>query len=58
MKNTEYITLTEMWQDGQYAEVADTIATEDWDHSALVGFCAYFIKYLGLKEFSVFQRLV
>tara|TARA_B100002019_G_scaffold106695_1_gene91704 strand:+ start:40439 stop:40615 length:177 start_codon:yes stop_codon:yes gene_type:complete len=58
MKNTEYITLTEMWQDEQYLEVVDIISTENWDHSTLVEFCAYFIKYLGLKEFSVFQRLV
>ena len=58
MKNTEYIKLTEMWQDGHYLEVADAIASEDWDYATFAEFCGYFIKYLGLKEFSVFQRVL
>jgi len=58
MKNTEYIKLTEMWQNGQYLEVTDIITTEDWDYATFAEFCGYFIKYLGSNEFGVFQRLL
>ena len=30
MKNTEYIELTELWQDGEYVEVANIINNENW----------------------------
>lgn len=58
MKETEFITLTEMWQDGKYLEVTEVIADEDWSHGRLVRFCDYMAKYLGIKELNVFSRMI
>ena len=50
---TEFITLTEMWQDGKNLEVGDLINKEEWDSSKVAEFCAYLNKYLGInKTFS------
>ena len=43
---TEFIHLTEMWQDGEYNKVGDIINTEAWSQSRVAEFCAYFSKYL------------
>ena len=62
MKNkktlTEFIDLTEMWQDGKYFEVTETIWDEDWDAARVVQFCTYFAKYMGTKELNVLSRLI
>lgn len=58
MKNTEFIKLTEMWQDGDYFGVAETIRTEDWGHSTLAEFCSYFVKYLGTREFHLLYKFL
>jgi len=57
-KLTEFIDLTEMWQDGKYLEVTETIWNEDWDSSRVVQFCNYFTKYMGTKELNVLSRLI
>ena len=36
--NTEYIDLTEMWQDGEYADVARIINEESWSQPRLQNF--------------------
>ena len=62
MKNkktlTEFIDLTEMWQDGKYFEVTEIIWNEDWDTARVVQFCTYFAKYMGTKELNVLSRLI
>ncbi len=58
MKNTEFIKLTEMWQDGDYFGVAEIIRTEDWEHSTLAEFCSYFVKYLGTREFHLLYKFL
>lgn len=55
---TEFIKLTELWQDGDYAEVGDIIFTEDWSHARLAEFCLYFVKYIGLNEFQVLYKFL
>ena len=55
---TEFITLTEMWQDGKYLEVTELIADEDWPHDELARFCGYMAKHLGLNELNVFSRMM
>ena len=55
---TEYIKLTEMWQDREYQCVADTINQEDWSKAKLAEFCAYFSKYLGREELEVLCKLL
>jgi uncharacterized LabA/DUF88 family protein len=56
--NTNYINLTELWQDGKYTEVANIINTASWSSSQFVEFCAYFIKYLGINELNVLQKIL
>ena len=53
-------TLTELWRDGYYIEVANIVAhTEPFSNRAnLINFCVYFEKYLGKEELKVLQRLI
>lgn len=53
-------TLTELWRDGKYIEVANIIAhTSPFSNRAnLIDFCVYFEKYLGREELKVLQRLI
>lgn len=55
---TEYITLTELWQDREYQSVADIINQENWSRARLATFCAYFSKYLGREELEVLCKLL
>ena len=55
---TDFIELTEMWQDGKYIDVADVIFTEDWDNERITKFCAYFVKYLGTKELELLYKFM
>ena len=58
MKNTEFIQLTEMWQDGLYAEVGEVIFNEDWSNARVAEFCVYFNKYLGSAQFSLLYKFL
>jgi hypothetical protein len=58
MKNTEYIALTELWQDGKYNNVANIINNENWSPSRVAEFCAYFNKYLGTEQLNVLYKLL
>ena len=53
-------TLTELWRDGKYIEVANIVAhTAPFSNRAnLIDFCVYFEKYLGREELKVLQRLI
>lgn len=55
---TEYITLTELWQDGEFQLVADIINEEGWSHAMLAEFCLYFSTYLGKDELKVLCKLL
>ena len=58
MKNTEFIQLTEMWQDGLFNEVGEIINSEDWSRSKVAEFCLYFNKYLGSRQFTVLYKFL
>tara|TARA_Y100000356_G_C11169366_1_gene240451 strand:- start:178 stop:354 length:177 start_codon:yes stop_codon:yes gene_type:complete len=58
MKNTEYIKLTEMWQDGLYSEVGEVIFNEDWSNARVAEFCAYVAKYLGTRELNLLYKFL
>lgn len=58
MENTEYIQLTELWQNGEYNKVADTINTEAWSHRNVAEFCAYFNKYLGSNQLNLLYKFL
>ena len=58
MNNTEYITLTELWQDGHFNEVGSIITSEDWAPRRVSEFCSYFCKYLGAKQLEVLHKFL
>lgn len=55
---TEYIKLTEMWQDGSYLKVGEVIAEEDWSHARVAEFCSYVAKHLGLIQLNLLHKFL
>ena len=55
-----FLQLTERWQDGQYAQVADYIRHDIVfsDRANLIDFCIYLSNYLGMRELRVLQKLI
>jgi hypothetical protein len=55
-----FLQLTERWQDGQYAQVADYIRHDIVfsDRANLIDFCLYLSKHLGIKELKILQKLI
>ena len=43
---TEFVDLTELWQDGEYSKVGEIINNERWSRARVAEFSAYFGKYL------------
>ena len=58
IKMTEFIDLTEMWQEGQYTQVGDVIRKERWPLHKVAEFCAYIGKHLGLNELNIFHKFL
>ena len=56
--NTEYIKLTDLWNDGDYAEVGHIISEENWNASAVAEFCSYFVKYVGVNDLAVLYKFI
>jgi hypothetical protein len=56
--NTEYIKLTDLWNDGDYAEVGHIISKENWSASRVAEFCSYFTKYVGIKDLNVLYKFL
>lgn len=55
-----FLQLTERWQDGQYAQVADYIRHDIVfsNRANLIDFCLYLSKHLGIKELKILQKLI
>ena len=53
-------TLTELWRDGKYIEVANIVAhTAPFSNRAnLIDFCVYLHKYLGSNDLQILQKLI
>jgi|11BtaG_2_1085332.scaffolds.fasta_scaffold90956_2 hypothetical protein len=56
--NTEYIKLTDLWNNGQYLEVGNIINNEKWNPTEVAKFCAYFTKYLGVNQLNVLHKFL
>lgn len=58
--NNLFLQLTERWQDGQYAQVADYIRHDVTfsNRANLIDFCVYLSNYLGMRELRVLQKLI
>lgn len=55
---TDFITLTELWQDGDYLLVGQIINDECWTAARVAEFCAYFFKYLGSDQLSILNKFL
>lgn len=55
---TDFIVLTELWNDHQYEEISRIIEAEDWPRNRLVHFCSYFAKHIGVRELSVLHLFI
>ncbi len=58
MNKTDYIELTELWHEGQYLQVGDAIRNENWSHSRVADFCAYFAKHIGLSQLPTLAKFL
>ena len=56
--NTEYIKLTDLWNDGDYAELGYIIKEENWNASRIAEFCSYFAKYCGTRELELLYKFL
>jgi hypothetical protein len=56
--NTDYITLTELWNERKFAQVGEVINKEGWSPSQVAEFCAYFAKYVGLTELNLLYKFL
>ena len=55
---TEFINLTELWQDGEYSEVGTIINNEAWSPKRVAEFSAYVAKYLGLSQLNILYKFL
>lgn len=55
---TEYIKLTELWNNGEYAELGHTINNEGWKPNQVAEFCAYFAKYCGVNQLNILYKFL
>jgi hypothetical protein len=57
-KYSEFVNLTEMWQDGYYLKVGELIANEKWGHCRLAEFCSYVAKHLGVNQLNLLYKFL
>jgi hypothetical protein len=57
-KNTEFIQLTELWQDGEYNQVGAIINKEGWTPSSVAEFCAYVNRFLGSNQLNLLYKFL
>lgn len=57
-KYTEYDTLLEMWRDHDYYDMGKKIRDEQWPPSKTAEFCAYFVRYIGVKHLDTLYKFI
>lgn len=55
---TEYIKLTDLWFEREYAEVGHIINEENWSSSQVAEFCSYFAKYVGVRDLEILYKFL
>lgn len=55
---SEFIDLTELWQDQQFLKVGEIIDSESWSAAEIAEFCAYFCKYLGTTQLDILYKFL
>jgi len=56
--NTDYIKLTDLWNNGEYAELGHIMKEESWKPSEIAEFCAYFAKYCGINQLNILYKFL
>lgn len=56
--NTEYIKLTDLWNEREYAEIGHIMQEESWKPSEVAEFCAYFAKYCGINQLNILYKFL
>jgi hypothetical protein len=56
--NTKYVKLTDLWNEGEYAELGHIINEEEWKPSEVAEFCSYFAKYCGLNQLNILYKFL
>lgn len=55
---SDFIQLTDLWNDGEYAELGHIIKEEAWKPSEVAEFCAYFAKYCGINQLNILYKFL
>lgn len=55
---TDFITLTDMWNQGEFLRVGETINDEKWCASRVAEFCAYFFRYNGQNQLDILYKFL
>lgn len=58
MKKTDYIELTELWNDGHYGQLGDIMRKERWEMHRVAEFCAYFARYIGTNQLDILHKFL
>lgn len=53
---TNFINLTELWQDGKFTQVGD--ALRPLNARQVAEFCAYFSKYMGVSQLEILHKFI
>lgn len=56
--NTKYIKLTDLWNNGEYAQLGHIMKEESWSPREVAEFCAYFAKYCGVGQLEVLYKFI
>jgi hypothetical protein len=56
--NTEFIQLTDLWNEREYSAVGRIIKEESWESARVAEFCAYFAKYLGFNQLNILYKFL
>ena len=55
---TEFAKLIDMWHDHMYYDIGKTIQDEQWPSCKVAEFCAYFARYVGLKQLETLYKFI
>lgn len=55
---TDFIVLTELWQQHDYLLVGQTINQEKWSPARVAKFCTYMCRYLGVDQLNLLYKFL
>ena len=55
---TTFLKLTDMWNNNMYYEMGKILREEKWPPCRVAEFCAYFARYIGLKQLETLYKFI